>query len=157
MQWRKRKQEREQRGSNWLDQCRRRHSWWENMDVVFSSVMCRRFWGCYCGCWWNPEINTDVREKKFLVKEQYSTCFFRSIVNRQLVWNCCDTWKVCPFSITDNGLDVSQVIQIKLPWGKAMDSELTHIGLRQLFYELKQIYPSVPDHIVTNCIRQVNW
>ena len=113
MKWRKRKQEREQRGSNWLDQCRRRHSWWENMDVVFSSVMCRRFWGCYCGCCWNPEINTDVREKKFLVKEQYSTCFFRSIVNRQLVWNCCDTWKVCPFSITDNGLDVSQVIQIK--------------------------------------------
>ena len=33
--------------------------------------------------------------------------------------------------------------------------ELTHIGLMQLFYELKQVYPAVPDVIVNSCLRQV--
>jgi len=36
-----------------------------------------------------------------------------------------------------------------------MDSELNHIGLMQLFHELKQIYPAVPDGVVTSCLRQV--
>lgn len=36
-----------------------------------------------------------------------------------------------------------------------MDSELNHIGLLQLFYELKQIYAAVPDAVVTSCLRQV--
>jgi len=36
-----------------------------------------------------------------------------------------------------------------------MVSELNHIGVMQLFYELKQIYPAVPDAVVTSCLRQV--
>ena len=36
-----------------------------------------------------------------------------------------------------------------------MDHELNHIGLMQLFYVLKQLYPAVPDSVVTSCLRQV--
>ena len=39
-----------------------------------------------------------------------------------------------------------------------MDPEnLTHIGLNHLFFELKQLYPSVPDGVVTKCMQEVSY
>lgn len=39
----------------------------------------------------------------------------------------------------------------------AMDStELTQFGLKQLFYQVKQSFPEVPDAIVNECIRKVS-
>ncbi len=35
-------------------------------------------------------------------------------------------------------------------------AELSHIGVRQLFYQLKQLYPHAPDSLVNVCLQQVN-
>lgn len=37
-----------------------------------------------------------------------------------------------------------------------MDStELTQFGLKQLFYQVKQRFPEVPDAVVNECLRRV--